>query len=221
MDYKSFRLQVPSNVRICTVIKKQPLEKIQDALTQGIKIIGVNYFQEGLSLMRSLKGDSWIEKSLEWHFIGRIQSNKIKSLVQHYDLIQSLSTPKHMALMNLTAQKQGKQQHVLIEVNAAKERSKSGVFPEDFFPFIEHAQIYKHLLIKGMMMMGPAVKTPSDMIPYYKETKELFLQATRYNTVNYEGEILSMGMSSDYKVAIEWGATMIRVGSLIFGNRSL
>ncbi len=219
--FPSLLKSIPKNVSICGVIKKQPFENIQACIKTGLHILGVNYLQEGLQLIQYIKQSPSLNQSLEWHFIGKIQSNKIRDIVKYFSLIHSVGNEKHLKLINQQGQKENKIVNILIEVNTAKEANKSGLFPEKVLTFIKQACHYKNIQILGLMTMGPLVKQPKDNLPYFQKTYELFQTAKKFNTSNYQSQFLSMGMSQDYKIAIDSGANLIRLGTILFGKRNL
>lgn len=171
----------------------------------GISQVGENRVQEYLSKKDRVKG-------VQWHFIGALQKNKVKYLVGNVALIQSVDSRSLADCINLTAQKRGVAQHVLLEVNISREPNKSGVNPNDLAGFCEYVSSLKNIVVDGLMSI-PSVTAPES------DYQELF---TRYSTLKqqYGYSVLSVGMTNDYKTAIEYGSNMIRPGRALFGERT-
>ncbi len=202
---------VPSSVTILAATKKRTVEEIQEALDAGVTAIGENYIQEA-----EKKHNSFVGK-VEIHCIGHIQSNKAKKAAALFDVIQTIDSVKLAKELNKHCIALGKTMPVLIEVNSGREENKNGCMPEKVEELAKEIDSLSNLSLKGLMTMGPFSNSPEDLRQYYKETKKLFdtLKET-YETIT----ILSMGMSNSYQVAIEEGATMIRLGTTIFGERT-
>ncbi len=186
------------DVRLVGVVKGRSLEQVQALVDSGVKELGNNYFQEGIPLMEKFC-------SVRWHFIGHLQSRKVKELSQ-YHLIQTVD--RGSILMELKKRfPQGKE--ILIQVNIGRESQKSGVDPEGLFPLLAKSE---GLSVKGLMAMTPDLPA-EERRPYFKEMRRLFDEAKR----NYSGvEVLSMGMSDDFQIALEEGSNMVRLGSCLF-----
>ncbi|OGC04310.1 YggS family pyridoxal phosphate enzyme [candidate division WOR-1 bacterium RIFOXYA12_FULL_43_27] len=204
-NVKRILAELPSNVQLVAAAKTRTPEEINEAVDAGVKIIGENYFQEAEELVAS---SPEFVKRFKLHFIGHLQTNKIKRTVKIFDLIETLDSYKHAQEINRQCAKINKIMPVLIEINSGREEQKAGVFPEKAEEFVKEISRLKNIQIKGLMTMGPA---KGDLRPYFKETKQLLDRLGL--------EILSMGMSDSYKVAIEEGATMVRIGTAIFGAR--
>ena len=152
--------------------------------------------------------DYFEQHNIEYHFIGHLQTNKAKKAVQIFDLIQSVDSLKLAKEIDKRARQINKIQDILVEVNIGKEPQKYGIMPDETLNFVKEISNLENIVVKGLMCMPPLHKNPR---PYFKEMKKTY--------DNSKLEILSMGMSNDYKIAIEEGSTMIRIGTLIFGER--
>lgn len=198
----------PEQVCLVGVTKFQPIEKIKEALSLGLNHLGVNYAQDGEKLMEQLK-----EAEIQWHFIGHIQSRKAKYLI-HYDWVESLDRLEVAAKLNQLAEQKGISLKVLIEINIGRESQKSGILPEDVTRFVEELQHYPFLNLKGFMAMPPAIPVESRR-PFFRALKELFDRVSKQKPL----EVLSMGTSEDFSVALQEGSNLIRLGSCLFGPR--
>jgi len=186
--------------------KTRSVEEIKEAISAGITIIGENYVQEAEDKFKELKG------KVKIHCIGHLQTNKVKKAVEIFDMIETVDSLK---IAKEIDKKTSKVMPILIEVNSGKEKSKNGCMPEDVEKLVEECSKLKNIKVKGLMTMAPYFEDPEKDRPYFKETKKLFDNLKE----KYDLSILSMGMSHSYKVAIEEGATMVRLGTIIFGSR--
>ena len=220
-NYKRLRESIPQDVSIVVASKTRAPEEIEEVIDAGATIIGENYvYPEALNKYQSL-GE--IAKSVKWHFIGTLQKNKINKALIIFNLIQTVDSTKLAREIDKRIEKVDKSVvQILLEINSGKEESKSG-FPPNISiikeALLEMAEL-KHITIKGLMTMGPMFGDPEGARPYFKITRELFIKLKDVNTENSKMEILSMGMSNSYKVAVEEGSNMVRIGSLIFGERT-
>jgi pyridoxal phosphate enzyme (YggS family) len=193
----------PASIKLIAVTKTVPPERIRQAAECGIRDVGENRLQEALPKIEVLA-----ELGLTWHFIGHLQTNKAKKAVEHFAWIQSIDRPE---LANKLNQAASKPVPVLIEVKLHQEPSKSGVEEAELSGFVEQFSDYEKLQLRGLMAIPPFFDNAADVRPYFRKLHDL------------AGEFalpeLSMGMSHDFEVAIEEGATMIRVGSALFGER--
>lgn len=198
----------PGKVRVLGVTKFQPLERITEAMDLGVHLMGVNYVQEGQKLREALK-----DRSVEWHFIGHIQSRKAKQLLD-YSCIQSLDRLEVADELNRRLGAIDKKLRVLVEVNIGREPQKSGVMPEAIEDFLDKMQAFPLLVVDGLMSMPPPL--PSEQRrPFFQKTKEIHDALSG----RYSFNTLSMGTSDDYPLALEEGANLIRLGTCLFGNR--
>jgi pyridoxal phosphate enzyme (YggS family) len=187
------------------------------ALKCGIKHIGESRIQEAFFKFKQL---GCALGGIEKHFIGRLQSNKVKKAVELFDLIQSLDNLKLAGYISRYAASIGKIQKCLIEVKISQEITRSGLEPGDIKNFYEKCQLIPNILIKGLMVIAPFSDNPEDSRFYFKQVYNLF-EDIKDTFKSSDFSILSMGMSNDYKIAIEEGSTMVRLGSAIFGEREL
>jgi pyridoxal phosphate enzyme (YggS family) len=205
--------ELPPGVLLVAAAKGRSPQEILEAIEAGVQIIGENYVQE------AERAFAVIGRRAQWHMIGHLQKNKAKKAVAIFDMIETLDSvelahelEKHCARMN-------KVMPVLIEINSGREPQKSGVFPEDAEALIRAVAPLPHLKVVGLMTMGPRFGNPQEARPYFRETKKLFDYLRTLNIPNVEMQYLSMGMSNTYKIALEEGANIVRIGTKIFGER--
>jgi len=193
----------PASVKLIAVTKTVPPENICEAVDCGIRDIGENRLQEAIPKMEALS-----ELPLTWHFIGHLQTNKAKKVVEHFQWVQSVDRPELAEKLNQAA---SKPLPVLIEVKLHEEPNKSGIDEVGLPSFVEQFKEHKQLLLRGLMAIPPFFDNAEQVRPYFRKLREL---AKRFSLPE-----LSMGMSHDFEVAIEEGATMVRIGSALFGER--
>ena len=201
-------------VKLIAVSKTKPVEDIQEAIAYGIRSFGENKVQE-LKEKIEILGDE-----LDWHLIGHLQTNKVKYIVGKVSLIHSLENMRLAEALDKEAKKRKAIVDILVEVNVAKEDSKFGIKPEDAEGFIRQVSEFENIRIKGLMTVAPYTDIPEENRKYFKELKKIMVDLNRKNIHNVNMSVLSMGMTGDYEVAIEEGATLVRVGTGIFGNRN-
>ncbi len=199
-------------VTIVAASKKQPWERIQALAQLGHIHFGENYVQEGLEKIRAL-GD----KNLKWHFIGGLQSNKAKYIPEAFHLVHSLDSYKTAQALSKRAQKLGLIQEVLIQVNLGRERQKAGIWKQDLHEFASYIYQLESLRLSGLMLMPPLSRDPEESRPYFAELRTL--KDNLEQDLNVKLPHLSMGMSQDYVQAVQEGATLIRLGSVLLGSR--
>jgi hypothetical protein len=202
-----------SSVDLVVVTKTVGVDRIREAVAAGALTLGENRVQEAREKIEKLGPIA------SWHLIGRLQSNKAKHAVRLFDLIHSVDSLDLAMEIDRQAAKIGKVQDVLVEVNLAGEASKAGVASEDTLALIKGAARLRNIAIKGLMTMPPFSDSPEDSRLYFKMLRELSDSVARENIPGISMKELSMGMSGDFEVAIEEGATMVRVGTAIFGQR--
>ena len=205
----------PSGVQIVAVSKTIPADRVESAIKDGFDTLGENYIQEAREKVVSLS-----HLSASWHFIGHLQSNKAKYAVQLFDLIHSVDSLKLAREINRQAKRIEKTQDILVQVNVSGEKSKSGVSVEDAPALVQSISSLSCVRIKGLMTMPPFFGEPEKARPYFRTLRELALDIARLNMVNVEMAELSMGMSGDFEAAISEGATLVRIGTAIFGART-
>ena len=201
-------------VTLIAVSKTKPVEMLQEIYDENIRDFGENKVQELCSKMEQLPSD------IRWHVIGHLQRNKVKYIVGKVELIHSVDTYRLAEEINIQAKKQNVIVPILVEVNIAHEESKFGISAEDAILLVEEISKLENIRIKGLMTIAPYVENPEDNRLYFRKIKQLSVDITNKNIDNVFMEILSMGMTGDYMVAIEEGATMVRVGTGIFGERN-
>lgn len=201
-------------VTLIAVSKTKPLEMLQEIYGEGVRDFGENKVQELCDKMEQLPSD------IRWHMIGHLQRNKVKYIVGKVALIHSVDTYRLAEEINIQAKKRGIIVPILVEVNIAGEKTKFGTTAEDAMLLVEEISKLENVRIKGLMTIAPFVENPEDNRLYFRKIKQLSVDITNKNIDNVSMEILSMGMTGDYEVAIEEGATMVRVGTGIFGARN-
>lgn len=201
-------------VTLIAVSKTKPVEMLQEIYDENIRDFGENKVQELCSKMEQLPSD------IRWHMIGHLQRNKVKYIVGKVELIHSVDTYRLAEEINIQAKKQNVIVPILVEVNIAHEESKFGISAEDAILLVEEISKLENIRIKGLMTIASYVENPEDNRLYFRKIKQLSVDITNKNIDNVFMEILSMGMTGDYMVAIEEGATMVRVGTGIFGERN-
>ncbi|MDR1523099.1 MAG: YggS family pyridoxal phosphate-dependent enzyme [Endomicrobium sp.] len=208
--------KVTGTVDLIAVTKTFTHFSVLEALKCGVKHIGESKVQEALAKFAQIE-DSL--KGVTKHFIGHLQSNKAKKVVEAFDLIHSLDSIKLACNINRHAANINKIQNCLIEVKVSKEPSKTGINPDAVADFYNECKKFSNVNIKGLMLITPYSDNPNNSRPYFKQVYNLFKDIQKSFIAN-DFNILSMGMSRDYKIAIEEGSTMIRIGSAIFGERN-
>lgn len=192
-------------------------ERVAEAIRGGVRVLGDNYVQEAVR-RRSELGE--LSSQVEWHFIGHLQLNKVKKALELFDVVQTVDSARLAKELDRRASQFGKVLPVLVEVNIGEEPTKFGVKPVELMSFLEELSGLSNLKVMGLMTMGPPLEKEK-MRPYFALMRELFEEAKeRFSKVgNIQMTLLSMGMSSDFDVAIEEGANLIRLGTAIFGER--
>jgi len=203
------------DIQLVAVSKTVPQERLLTAIEVGIRVFGENYVQEAREKFNALYAHP-----LSWHFIGHLQSNKAKYVVKIFDLIHSVDSLKLAREIDKQAGKIGKIQRVLVQVNIAEETSKSGVLLEDTAQLVAEMSQLPHLEVKGLMTMPPFFNVPEKVRPYFKALRKLRDQLRSMQIPKVTMDELSMGMTGDFEVAIQEGATLVRIGTAIFGERA-
>jgi len=204
---------IPAEVTLVAAVKSRTKEEVAAAIQAGIKIVGHNYVQEAEHML------TVFGKQAKWHFIGLLQTNKAKKAAILFDMIETIDSMHVAEALNRHCVAMHKIVPVLIEVNSGREGTKSGVFPEKLDDLVRGLSGLSHIRVQGLMTMGPRFGNPEDARPYFRATKKAFDKLAKMNIPGIEMRTLSMGMSNSYKVAIEEGANLIRIGSKIFGKR--
>lgn len=211
---KAILKEIPSGVELVAAAKGRTPEEMLQAIEGGVKIIGHNYLQE------AQKAFQLIGNKVKWHFIGHLQKNKVKKAVELFDMIETIDSLSLAKEINKRCRQKNKVMPVLIEVNSGREPQKFGVMPEETEELIKEMASLENIKILGLMTMGPYVGDPEDARPYFQVTRELFEKIKKLNLSHVEMKYLSMGMTNSYRVALEEGANLIRIGTKIFGPRN-
>lgn len=201
-------------VTLIAVSKTKPVGVLEEAYDLGVRIFGENKVQELTEKYDVLPTD------IHWHMIGHLQRNKIKYIVGKTDLIHSVDSIRLAEAIEKEASKREITVDILIEVNVAGEESKFGLRPEELDEFVEEVQKFPHIRVQGLMTIAPNVVNPEENRSTFAHLRKLSVDIAKKNAHNINMSVLSMGMTNDYQVAIEEGATMVRVGTGIFGERS-
>ena len=202
------------DVTLIAVSKTKPLCMLEEAYASGIRHFGENKVQEIIEKYDHMPED------VQWHMIGHLQRNKVKYIIDKVSLIHSVDSLRLAEEINKQAQNKQLVMPILIELNIADEDSKFGVAPAETLDLIRQISKLENLSIKGLMTVAPFVENAEDNRQYFKVMKQLSVDIMKENIDNVSMDILSMGMTGDYEVAIEEGATMVRVGTGIFGERN-
>ena len=204
----------PSEIKLCAATKMNDAAAVREAIAAGVDCCGENRVQE---IQAKRPQGAYEGKPL--HFIGHLQTNKVKYIVGVVDLIESVDRLELLQCIEKQAEKVGVVQDILLEVNIGAEESKSGFTPEQTLQIASEMAAYPHVRLRGLMAIPPVSENPGDNSRYFAEMRNLFVDISAKKYDNVSMECLSMGMSGDYPDAIREGATMIRVGTAIFGAR--
>jgi pyridoxal phosphate enzyme (YggS family) len=207
--------QRPSEaVKLVCVSKTVGVDRIREAAAAGATCMGENYVQEARDKINALAG-----LDISWHFIGHLQTNKAKYVVRMFDLVHSVGSLRLADELNKQAAKVSKVQRVMVQVNVAGEESKSGVGPEEVATLVTHIDNLQHLSCEGLMTMPPYFDQPERVRPYFRQLRELQAKINDQRGPDQQLRELSMGMTGDFEAAIAEGATLVRIGTAIFGER--
>lgn len=208
------RASKTDNVTLVAVTKNHNVTAMREAIDAGATDIGENRVQEAREKFQTL------ERNANWHLIGHLQTNKAKLAVQMFDLIHSVDSFKLATALNDAAHNINKIQDILIQVNLAKEEQKSGVFKDDLYPLIEKIDAMENLKLRGIMLIAPNFTDKEETRPLFSEMYDIFTDLKNRPLKRGEINILSMGMTGDFEIAVEEGANLVRVGTGIFGVRN-
>ncbi len=206
-----------ADVELIAVSKTVSAEFVRSAINSGVKILGENRVQEAEPKMSEL---SDLREKVEWHLIGHLQSNKARKAVTLFDVVQTIDNEELALRLDRIANESGKKLSVMLEVNLGEETSKAGAKKSEVFLLIEKVAQLKFLELKGLMTVPPFLDDPEDVRPFFRELRNLRDEALRLGLAGSNFSHLSMGMSHDFEVAIEEGATFIRIGTALFGARN-
>ena len=201
-------------VTLIAVSKTKPVETLQEAYDLGVRIFGENKVQELTAKYEALP------KDIHWHMIGHLQTNKVKYIIDKAELIHSVDSLKLAETIEKEAAKHDLIADILVEVYVAEEESKFGMKMEEVIPFVEKVSAFPHVRVRGLMTIAPFVEDPEENRSIFADLHKLYIDIKKKNHDNDTVSVLSMGMTNDYEVAIEEGATMVRVGTGIFGARN-
>ena len=209
-NFRAIRTELDDKIILVAVTKNHGVEVMREAIDAGATDIGENRVQEAAEKFKTL------DRAVTRHLIGHLQTNKVKQAVKLFDVIQSIDSEHLAAAVDKAASSIGKIQDILIQVNAAREPQKSGVMLEDLDTLIKFVDAAKNLRLRGLMMIAPNLPDVEECRPLFKQMRKLF---DELKTSREDFDFLSMGMTHDYKIAVEEGANVLRVGTAIFGER--
>ena len=212
-NIEALKKEIPNGVKLLAVSKTKPLSSLEEAYEAGIREFGENKVQELVAK------EEEFHKDVKWHFIGGLQTNKVKYLVGKVCLIHSLSSIKLLNQIEKEFGKKNEVANVLIEINIGREESKGGILEEELEDMLSEVEKCNFVKVKGIMVIIPKGDSDSNRT-YFKRTKEIFESLKTREFKNIKMEILSMGMTHDYKIAIEEGSNLVRIGEGIFGKRN-
>jgi PLP dependent protein len=210
---KELLAELPPGVQLVGAAKTRTPEEILEAVDAGLQIVGENYVQE------AEKAFQVIGKRVRWHMIGHLQTNKAKKAAGLFDMVETVGSMKLALELDKVCRNMSKVMPILIEINSGEEVQKSGVMPGEAKALITEIGGLSHVKIMGLMTMGPFAGDPEDLRPYFRKTRQIFDEIKGMDLPGVEMQHLSMGMSNSYKVALEEGASMVRIGTLLFGER--
>jgi hypothetical protein len=203
-------IKIPKGVSLVAVSKGKSANDIKEAIFAGVKIIGESRVQEAEAKHRELKA-IFLEQDVELHLIGSLQTNKVRRALEIFDMIQSVDSVKLACEINRVARLMSKMQRVLLQANIGRENQKSGFDASELVSSLGEIVRLPNIVVQGLMCIPPFISDPEQTRPYFREMKALYDRT--------QLPILSMGMSNDYKIAIEEGSNMVRIGRAIFGER--
>ena len=206
--------ELPDGVELVAAAKARLPEEVLEAVQSGIKMVGENYVQE------AEKAYEMVGNKVKWHFVGHLQKNKVKKAVKIFDMIETVDSVEIAQEIDKRCQRIGKVMPILVEINSGEEEQKSGVLPPDAERLIREISGLKNIKVMGLMTMGPRFGNPEDSRPCFIKTRKIFDRIKKLGLANVEMRYLSMGMTNSYKVAIEEGANIVRIGTKLFGERS-
>jgi pyridoxal phosphate enzyme (YggS family) len=206
--------ELPEGVLLVGAAKTRTPDEILEAIEAGLEIVGENYVQE------AEKAFEQIGRRAKWHMIGHLQTNKVKRAVAVFDMIETVGSLRLAQEIDKACAKAAKVMPVLIEINSGQEEQKSGVDPDEAVHLIRAVAPLKNIRIMGLMTMGPFAGDPEASRPYFQRTRKICDTLKAMDLPGVEMRYLSMGMSNSYKVALEEGANMVRIGTRLFGERS-
>lgn len=204
----------PGEVTLCAATKMNDAQAVRRAIAAGVRICGENRVQE---LTAKLADNAYAGAQV--HFIGHLQTNKVKQVVGKVDLIQSVGSEHLLAAISREAQKQGLCQDILLEVNIGEEAAKSGFAEEDILPLVDRIDSFSNIRLRGLMAIPPISRNPGDNLKFFLKMRQIYVDIRAKKNDNVSVDCLSMGMSGDFADAVAAGSTMVRIGTAIFGAR--
>ena len=204
---------LPPGVTLVAAAKSRTPDEVEAAIRAGVTCVGHNYVQEAERMIRV------VGVQVRWHMIGHLQRNKAKKAVQLFDMIETLDSWRLAGAIDRHCAAIGKVMPVLVEINSGREASKAGVLPEDVDDLVRRLSELPHIRVQGLMTMGPRFGDPDKAHPYFQATREAFEYLSALSLPNVTMRYLSMGMNNSYRVAIEEGANVVRIGTKLFGSR--
>src|ERR1035437_2262044 len=209
---------INKNVKLLGVTKSFRKEAVEAAIQFGLNEFGESKIQEAETKIAGIKSSY---SGILWHFIGHLQGNKVRKVVENFDVIESCDSAALMEKISAVSLEAGKIIQCLLEIKVSPEGTKSGILPEDAATVIDGVKYFKGIKVAGIMAMAPYSDNPENARPYFKRARKLFDDIKSSNPGgNVSMDILSMGMSGDYKAAMEEGSTQVRIGTAIFGRRN-
>lgn len=204
----------PGEVALCAATKMNDAQAVRRAIAAGVRVCGENRVQE---LTAKLADNAYAGAQV--HFIGHLQTNKVKQVVGKVDLIQSVDSEHLLAAISREAQKQGLCQDILLEVNIGEEAAKSGFAEEDILPLVDRIDSFSNIRLRGLMAIPPISRNPGDNLKFFLKMRQIYVDIRAKKNDNVSVDCLSMGMSGDFADAVAAGSTMVRIGTAIFGAR--
>jgi pyridoxal phosphate enzyme (YggS family) len=215
-NFRRLRAAIPPRVELVAAAKTRTPDEVREVIAAGARVIGENYVQETERIRAELGG---MGRGVRWHMIGHLQRNKVKSAVGLFDMIETVDSGRLAGEIDKRCRPLGKIMPVLVEINSGREPQKTGVAPEEAVDLIREISSLEHIRVMGLMTMGPPFGDPEDSRPYFQVTRELFEHIRDLSLDRVDCRHLSMGMTNSYRVAVEEGSTMVRIGTAIFGPR--
>ncbi|MBD3378933.1 MAG: YggS family pyridoxal phosphate-dependent enzyme [Candidatus Omnitrophica bacterium] len=205
--------EINGRAELVAAAKTRTADEIREAVKAGVRIVGQNYVQEAEAVYQD------IGREVRWHFIGHLQKNKVKKAVAIFDMIETVDSVELASVIDKRCAAIDRTIDVLIEVNSGREPQKAGVLPEDVRPLAEKLAGMRNIRLRGLMTMGPFTGDPEEARPYFSGTRKVFEEISGALPEGASMDYLSMGMSNSFRVAIEEGANLVRIGTAIFGER--
>ena len=204
----------PDEIQLCAATKMNSADAVREAIRAGVSCCGENRVQE---LTAKLAENAYVGAPV--HFIGHLQTNKVRQVVGRVDLIQSVDSQRLLAAIDREAARQGIVQDILLEVNIGQEAAKSGFAPEDILPVVDNFDSFSNIRLRGLMAIPPISRKSGDNLKFFLKMRQIYVDIWAKKKDNVAVDCLSMGMSGDFADAVACGSTMVRVGTAIFGAR--